>query len=419
MGDDVVHVEGIHEQLARGLKFGVPPFRFIGLGHDVDVPAGKLGGQPDVLAPAADGEALLIVGDHHFDAVGVLVEHHLGHLGRGQGVDDEGGGIRGPLDDVDLFALQLADDGLHPGPPHADARANGVDARIVGQDGDLGARSRVPGHGLDFYDAVVDFRHLLGEQLGHELGMGPGQEDLRAARLLAHVDDVGAHPVAGVEVLAGDGFVAAEQPFRPVHVDDHVAVFDPFHQAVDHLADAVLEFLVVSLAFGFPHLLDDHLLGRLRRDAAEVDGRQGVDQEVAELRVRLALAGRLQVHLGDLAFHLVGDLQVAGEGDFPRLAVDEGADVVLVAVFGAPRLLDGLFHGLQDLVLVYALVAGDGFRHLQQLRPGVNGVGRGFTHAFSPHAASRSSVRTSFARWMSGYGRSRVAPSTMILTLPS
>ena len=99
--------------------------------------------------------------------------------------------------------------------------------------------------------------------------------------------------------------VAAQQTAsaRPRSAID-VAELDPLDQAVDDLADAVLELLVLALAFGVAHLLDDHLLGGLRRDATEVDGRQGIDQEVAELRVRLALARR---HPGstcdDLVFH--------------------------------------------------------------------------------------------------------------------
>ena len=93
------------------------------------------------MTPPADGQAELFVGDHDLDAVGLFVEDDLGHLGRGQGVDDEGGRIGGPLDDVDLFALELADDGLNARAPHADARADRVDAGIVGNHRDLGPRS--------------------------------------------------------------------------------------------------------------------------------------------------------------------------------------------------------------------------------------------------------------------------------------
>ena len=64
--------------------------RFLGLGQDVDVPAGELRGEPHVLAAAADGERELVVRHDDLDAVGVLVEHDLGDLGRLQRVDDEG-----------------------------------------------------------------------------------------------------------------------------------------------------------------------------------------------------------------------------------------------------------------------------------------------------------------------------------------
>ena len=112
------------------------------LGQDVDVPAGELRGEPHVLAAAADGERQLALGHHHLDAVGILVEHDLGHLGRRQRVDDEGRRIRVPLDDVDLLALQLVDHGLHALAAHADAGADGIDRGILGDDGDLGAGCR-------------------------------------------------------------------------------------------------------------------------------------------------------------------------------------------------------------------------------------------------------------------------------------
>jgi hypothetical protein len=51
---------------------------------------------------------------------------------------------------------------------------------------------------------------------------------------------------------------------------------------------------------------------------------------------------------------------VAQQLDLAGLAVDLGADVVLVPVLGAAGLLDGLLHRLEHLVALDALVAGDG-----------------------------------------------------------
>ena len=153
--------------------------------------------------------------------------------------------------------------------------------------------ARLPGiarHRLDLDDAVVDLRHFLGEQLGHELGMGARQEDLRAALLAAHVVDVGADAVAVAEVLARDHLVAADDALAAAEIDDDVAVFDALDGAVDDLADAVLVFVVLALALGLAHLLHDDLLGGLGGDAAEIERRQGLGDEVADLAAGFAPA---------------------------------------------------------------------------------------------------------------------------------
>ena len=242
--------------------------------------------------------------------------------------------------------------------------------------GDLGARTRIAGHGFDFDDAVIDFRHFLLEQGRHELRMRARQEDLRSAGFLAHVHDVGTHPVAVGEMLARDRFIPAQKRLGAAQVDDHVAVFDALDQAVDDLADAVLVFLVLALALGLADLLDDDLLGGLGGDAPEVDGRQGIDQEFADHRIGLALLGLLQGQLGDFVLDGLGvfdDLQEAGQGDRARHPVDDRADVVFMPVFGAPGLLDRLFHGFQDLVPLDALVTGGLIGGGQQFRAGVDG----------------------------------------------
>jgi hypothetical protein len=71
-------------------------------------------------------------------------------------------------------------------------------------------------------------------------------------------------------------------------VDDHVAVFDALDDAVDDLADAVLEFAVLPVALGLAHLLHDYLLGGLGGDTAEVHRRQRFGDDVADLGLRVA-----------------------------------------------------------------------------------------------------------------------------------
>ena len=216
----------------------------------------------------------------------ILVEHDLGDFGRLQRVDDEGRDVRRPRNDVDLLALQFVDHRLHARAAHADAGADRIDRGIARDHGDLGARARIAGDRLHLDDAVVDLRHFLREQLGHELRMRARQENLRPALLAAHVVDVGADAVAVAEGLARDQLVAAHDRLAAAEVDDDVAVFDALDDAVDDLADAVLVFVVLAVALGLAHLLHDHLLGRLRGDAAEIDRRQRLGDGVADLRGR-------------------------------------------------------------------------------------------------------------------------------------
>ena len=316
-----------------------------------------------------DGERELLIRHHHLDALGILVEHDLDHLGRRQRVDDEGGGVGRPLDDVDLLALQLVDHRLHAAAAHADAGADGVDRGVARHHGDLGAAAGIARHRLDGDDALIDLGHLLREQLGHEFGMRARQEDLRAALLAAHVVDVGADAVAVAEILARQRLVAAHDGLGAAEIDDHVAVLDALDDAVDDLADAVLVFVVLALALGLAHLLHDHLLGVLRRDAAEIERGQGLGDEVADLRRRIAAPRLLERDLGRFHGDGLDHFEQAREPDLAGLGIDLGLDLVLAAIAGFRRLLDRVLHGGDDHLAVDRLLARDRVGDLQKLQP--------------------------------------------------
>ena len=72
------------DELALALLAGV------GLGQDVDLRAGQLAGEADVLAAAADREAELVVGNDDLDAALFLVDHDAADGRRLERVDDEG-----------------------------------------------------------------------------------------------------------------------------------------------------------------------------------------------------------------------------------------------------------------------------------------------------------------------------------------
>ena len=365
--------------------------------------------------------------------VEVLVEHHLHHFGRLQRVDDEGRRVGRPRDDVDLLALQLVDHRLHARAAHADAGADRIDRGIVGDDGDLGARAGVARDRLHFDDAVVDFRHFLREQLGGELRVRARQEDLRPARLAAHVVDKGAHPVAGTEHLARDQFVAPHHRLAagPAEIDDDIAVFDPLDLTVDDLADAVLEHLILLVALGLADLLHQHLLGGLGGDAAEIERRQQFGDPVADLRRRVLLLRFGERDLGRVVLDLIDDQQQAREADFAGLGVDLGAHFGLLTVARARRLLHRVLHRGEHDRSVDRLLARDGVDDLQELESvGANGhrlllqsglrryrpPGRGVP---SVSSARRSGAEFFAARFGAAFAARRNAPPWLVSSPPS
>src|SRR5215217_2228130 len=391
LGDDLVDVQGFLEE-GRGLgELLLTALALLRLRHDVDLPAGQLRGEADVLAAAADGQRQLLVRHHHFDALVFLVHDDLGDFGGSQGVDDEGRLVRVPLDDVDLLALQLGDDSLNAAAAHTDAGADGVDAAVVGDHGHLGARTGVTGDGADLDDAVVDFRHFLREQLGHEAAVGAAEHDLRALGLATDVVDVAADAVADVEVLTRDRLVAAHDAFAAAQVDDDVAVLDALDRAVDDLADAILELFELTLALGFADLAGHDLASHLGLDAAELERRQLLVGHLADEGVAVGgesvgeadLSERLFVQLG-----VVGDHgHVALDRGFAGLRIDRDPDVVFLAVAAARGLLDRFLDGGDHDFLLDALFAGDRVGDLEKLEP-VGGNAGG--HGRCPYCLARS-----------------------------
>ena len=84
-----VHVELLHEGLAQRERLGLALRLRLRLAHHVQLPAGELARQADVLAAAADGLRKLVLGDRDIHRVRILVHHDRGDLGRRHGVDDE------------------------------------------------------------------------------------------------------------------------------------------------------------------------------------------------------------------------------------------------------------------------------------------------------------------------------------------
>ena len=178
-----------------------------------------------------------------------------------------------PFDDVDLLAAQLADDRLDARALHADAGADRVDVALARVDRHLGAIARLAHRAANHHGAVVDLRHFLLEQLDQQRRIRARQHDLRSLGAAVDAADHRADAVADGVVLRARLFLARQLRLDAAELHDDVAVLEPLDDAVDDLADALAVLGVDVLALGLADLLEDHLLGGLRRDPPEVLGR--------------------------------------------------------------------------------------------------------------------------------------------------
>ena len=144
-------------------------------------------------------------------------------------------------DDVDLLAAQLLHHRLHARALHADAGADRVDVAVARADTAIfDAGARLAGRGLDAHDLLVDLRDLHLEQLLEQALVRARQDDLRAARRLVDVEDVGHDAVAGAVRLARHLLAHRQDRLGAAQVDDDVAALEAAHDAGDQLALAVL-----------------------------------------------------------------------------------------------------------------------------------------------------------------------------------
>ncbi len=257
--------------------------------HQVEFPAGELGGEAHVLAAAADRHRELLLVDDDVHRVPLLVDDDARDLRRRERVDHELGRVLGEQDDVDALAGELVGHRGHARAAHADAGAQRIEARIVRLHRDLGAQAGIARRGLDLDQAFLDLRHLELEQAHDQVGRDAREHELRAARLRLDLDDEGAHAIAHAQVFLRDELVAGNHALDAARFDDEVAALDALDRAGEQLVVALEEVVEDLLALGVADLLQDHLLGGLRADAPEFDRLERLLDHVAQRERRIAL----------------------------------------------------------------------------------------------------------------------------------
>src|SRR5215217_3607521 len=326
----------------------------LGLRADVDAPAGQAGGEAGVLALAADRERQLVVGHDHRRLAVLVVDQHLADARRAERLRDEPRGLVVVGDDVDLLAAQLGHHHAHARAARADAGTDGIDAVGVRDDRDLRAVAGLAGDVRDLDQAVGDLRHLELEQLLDQLRVAPGHDDARPARRGRDLLDHRLDALGVVVALAVDLLRLRQQRLDALaQLNERVARVRLLDDARDQLPDAVLVLLEHHVALGLADPLEDHLLGRLRGDPAEV-----VRRHVALLDLVLELG---EARLRDL--RRLGDDHLAG------LGVDAPLELAGRLLLGLVEQLVLELHG-QDQLL-HAVIAKVGVEVHARVADGV------------------------------------------------
>src|SRR4051794_7087555 len=326
------------EDLLVAVVAGAVGLGELGLGLDVDAPAGQAGGEARVLALAADGEAELVVGDDDGRLAGVVVDKNFPHARGAQRLGDEAGGLVVVGDDVDLLAAQLGDDHAHAGAARADTGADRVDAVGVRDDRDLRAVARLARDVLDLDEAVGDLGDLELEQRLDQLGVAARDDDARPLGGGRDLLDDRLDALVVLVALALDLLGLRQQGLDALaQLDERVTRVLLLDDAGDQLADTVAVLLVHHVALRLADPLEDHLLGGLRGDAAEVV--RG-DVPLVDLVLVLLELDRIDLRLFGLA-HLPR-LGVDG-----RLLVDRLDDQVRLEALGDDQLGDAEVRGLR------------------------------------------------------------------------
>ena len=145
---------------------------------------------------------------------------------------------------------------------------------------------------------------------------------------------------------------------------------------------AILELVENLLALGVANMLDEILLGRLRRDAAHRGGIELDQNFVADFRLGIVLCARLgHVGLGSGVGHFFDDRLDLEQLDFAQFGVEPRLDIAVRAERAPRRRMHHLLDRVDHDRFVDALFLGDLLDYPVQIDLHTASPGRGQRYA--------------------------------------
>ena len=129
---------------------------------------------------------------------------------------------------------------------------------------------------LNHHRAVVDLRHFLFKEPHHQIRRGAGYDHPGVLPGFFDALDHAAYTVADAEILGARLLLLRQARLGLADINDQIGPFHSLDTAIHQIPDAVGELGINRFAFSFADLLQDHLLGGLRRYSAESIGIEGI-----------------------------------------------------------------------------------------------------------------------------------------------
>ena len=241
------------------------------LAHDVELPAGELAREPDVLAAAADRLRQLLLGDRDIHAVRLLVDDDRAHFGRRIALITNCAGLssngmmstRSPA--ISFETACTREPRIPTQAPTGSMRGSLLRTAI------LARAPGVAGRAEDIDQALADFGHFELEELDQEFRAPCGVRNSCGPRGSARTSLRNALMRSCVRtgsrgIIWSRGMKPSALPPRSTKMPlRSTRLTMPDHER----ADAALVLVDDLRALGLAHLLHDHLLRGLRGDAAE------------------------------------------------------------------------------------------------------------------------------------------------------
>src|ERR1022692_673592 len=174
------------------------------------------------------------------------------------------------------------------------------------------------------------------------------------AGLVHHADDA-AHAVAHAVTFQAGLLLLRQARLRLAQIQNVIGTFHPLHGAVHQFAGAAGILVKDGFALGLAHLLENHLLGGLRRDTAEQVGLFRNADLGADLGFRIDAARLGQRHFLGRVFHHLDRLLDGEKLEGPGLLVQLGDIVLRVAEVLARGDQHGVLDGVQYDLRINAL----------------------------------------------------------------